>query len=119
MTGIRTYLIAIVAGIVVGVGGVASASSGDSEATRGTALVVDASVARDGRDLVDQRLEAVDAEVRIPRTAAEARTSIRYLDELGHRVVVAGPQATAAAAATGVTAVEALGLQGALAAAGR
>jgi hypothetical protein len=44
----------------------------------------------------------VDAEVRLPRTPAEARTNVRYFDELGYRVVVAGPRAEAAAAAIGV-----------------
>ena len=84
-----------------------------------TALVIDAAAARDGRELVDPRLEDVDAEVRLPRTAAEARTDIRYLAELGKRLVVAGPQSTLAAAGTGVRAVRATGLTQALAVAGR
>jgi hypothetical protein len=119
MTAFGTQIITAFAAIAVAAGGVAGASSGDSSSTPRTALVIDAAAARDGRDLVDPRLEAVDAEVRLPRTAAEARTSVRYLSELGHSIVVAGPQATAAAQATGVTAVKAGGLPGALAAAGR
>ena len=51
-----------------------------------TALVVDAPVARDGRALVDPRLRTIDAAVRLPRSAAEARTDLRYfaaVDEAG------------------------------------
>ena len=44
---------------------------------------------------------------------------MRYLAELGMRVVVAGPQATVAADSAGVAAVKARDLEGALAAAGR
>jgi hypothetical protein len=115
-----TQITALVAALAVAAGGVAGAVSADGDgSSQGTALVVDAAEARDGRELVDPRLEAVDAEVRLPRTAAEARTSVRYLSELGHRVVVAGPQATAAAESSGVAAVKVPGLTGALAAAGR
>ena len=88
----------------------------DSHDPSRSAIVIDAAAARDGRDLVDSRLSDADAEVRLPRTAAEARTDVRYLAELGHRVVVAGPQASAAADATDVAAVRAAGLDGALAA---
>ncbi len=70
-----------------------------------TALVIDASRARDGRELVDPRLRDLDAEVRLPRTSEEARTNVRYFDSLGYRVVVAGPAAGAAATAAGVDAV--------------
>jgi hypothetical protein len=80
-----------------------------------TALVIDADAGRDGRDLVDSRLQDVDAEIRLPRTGAEARTDIRYLDAQGYRLVVAGPHAAAAAAATGVAATRAEGLDQALA----
>ena len=101
-------------------GGVAGITSGDGAgSTPRTALVIDAGAAGDGPDLVDPRLRAVDAEVRLPRTAAEARTNVRYLAELGRRVVVVGPQATAAADSAGVAAVKAPDLEGALAAAGR
>jgi hypothetical protein len=72
--------------------------------------VIDASRARDGRDLVDPRLRDLEAEVRLPRTQDEARTNVRYFDALGYRVVVAGPEASAAAQAVGVDAVRAAGL---------
>src|SRR5215211_4908132 len=83
----------------------------------GSALVIDASLARDGRELVDPRLEDVDADVRLPRSADEARTNVRYFDELDYRVYVAGAQSTAAAEQTGVSASTVDGLDGALAAA--
>ena len=95
-------------------GGSRHGSGGES--TR-TALVIDASQGRDGRELVDPRLRDLDADVRLPRNSEEARTNVRYFDALGYRVVVAGPQASAAARATGVDAVRAAGLPQALAAA--
>ena len=114
-----TQVTALVAAVAVAGGGLAGATSGDSAGSAsGTALVIDAAAARDGRDLVDPRLQDAGAEVRLPRTAEEARASVRYMAELGKRVVVAGPQATAAADSTGVAAVKAGGLTGALAAAG-
>ena len=67
-----------------------------------------------GATLVDSRLENVDAEVRLPRDATEARTNVRYFDELDYRVYVAGAQATGAAADTGVDATPVDGLDGAL-----
>jgi hypothetical protein len=91
------------------IAGTALADSG-GVATPHTALVVDAAVARDGRELVDPRLRELDAELRLPRNAREAATNVRYFDALGYRVVVAGPQAGAAAVATGVPAVRAAGL---------
>ena len=84
-----------------------------------TALVIDASQGRDGRELVDPRLRDLDADVRLPRNSEEARTNVRYFDALGYRVVVAGRQASAAAEATGVDAVRAAGLPQALRAAAR
>jgi hypothetical protein len=78
--------------------------------------VIDASLARDGRELVDPRLKDVDADVRLPRTAEEARTNVRYFDELDYRVYVAGAQATAAAAEAGVDATPVSGLDQAIAA---
>jgi hypothetical protein len=119
MMDLGTQITALLAAAAVTAGGLAGASSGDEAGSASrTALVVDAAAARDGRDLVDPRLDSVDAEVRLPRTAAEARTDVRYLAELGHRIVVAGPQASAAATSAGVDAVRATGLSGALAAAG-
>jgi hypothetical protein len=78
--------------------------------------VIDADAGRDGRELVDPRLRDVDAEVRLPRTDAEARTNLRYLDAQGYRLVVAGRRAGAAAAVTGVAATRAADLGQALAA---
>jgi hypothetical protein len=92
-----------------------SGSVGSGDSTR-TALVIDASQGRDGRELVDPRLRDLDADVRLPRNSEEARTNVRYFDALGYRVVVAGPQASAAAQTTGVDAVRAAGLPQALAA---
>jgi hypothetical protein len=84
-----------------------SAAAGSGAATADsahTALVIDARLARDGRELVDSRLRELDAELRLPRTTAEAETDLRYLAAQGYRLVVAGPHAQAAAAATGVPA---------------
>ena len=81
--------------------------------------MIDAPAARDGRDLVDARLRATDAEIRLPRTSAEARTNVRYFAAQGYRVVVAGSRASAAADATGVDAVQVPDLSGALAAVSR
>ena len=105
-----TIAVAIASGAVLDAGAV-----GPSEVPPPTALVIDAPLARDGRELVDARLKAVDAEVRLPRNATEARTNVRYLNELGYRVVVAGPEATAAADGTGVGATRLAGLDAALA----
>jgi hypothetical protein len=123
MTGIGTQIATVVAAAAVAAGSLfgggasgysSSASAGDPKPA---ALVIDASLARDGRTLVDPRLEDVDAEVRLPRTGREARTNVRYFDELGYRVFVAGPHAAAAAEGTGVDATEVDGLAGALGAA--
>jgi hypothetical protein len=117
MTFLGTYIAAVLAAGAVATGAVFGAEAGaggDSGAP--TALVIDASLARDGRELVDQRLQDVDAEVRLPRNAEEARINVRYFDELDYRVYVAGARATEAARATGVDAIEADGLDAALAA---
>jgi hypothetical protein len=120
MMELGTQLAALVTATAVAAGGVAGVTSGDGAgSTSPTALVIDADAATDGRDLVDPRLRDTDAEVRLPRTAAEARTNVLYLAELGKRVVVAGPHATDAADSTGVAAVTARDVEGALAAAGR
>jgi hypothetical protein len=101
-------------------GGLLGADSSDRAGSPPrTALVIDAAAARDGRDLVDARLRAIDAELRLPRTPSEATTNVRYFATQGYRVVVAGPRAGAAADAAGVAAVHAPGLTGALAAVGR
>jgi hypothetical protein len=80
-----------------------------------TALVVDAPAARDGRALVDPRLHAIQADVRLPRSAAEARTDLRYFAVQGYdRVIVAGPRSTAAADEAAISAVRTAGLASAL-----
>jgi hypothetical protein len=96
MTAIRTSLATLLV-VALAAGG---AVAGGGDGTR-TALVIDASLARDGRELVDPRLEETAAEVRLPRTPDEARTNVRYFAELGYQVVVAGPDARAAAKAAG------------------
>lgn len=96
-------------------GGVLAGGS-DDPAGR-TALVIDASAGRDGRDLVDGRLRAANAEIRLPRSSAEATSDVRYLAAQGYRVIVAGPLASEAARTTGVDALRAADLSGALRAA--
>jgi hypothetical protein len=100
---------AVAAGAVLG----AEASTGE-EAAQPTALVIDSSFASHGRQLVDPRLDGVNAEVRLPRDSAEARTNVRYFDALGYRVYVAGARSAEAAEQTGVDATEVDGLDGAL-----
>jgi hypothetical protein len=100
MTGIITTVGTLLAAGVLAAGG-SLGSTDDGHHTR-TALVIDASQARDGRELVDPRLRDLDAEVRLPRTSSEAQTNVRYFDALGYRVIVSGPQATAAADEVGL-----------------
>ena len=69
-----------------------------------------------GRPLVPARVGAPDSEVRLPRTAAEAATNVRYFAAQGYRVVVAGRLAATAADAAGVDAARAPDLTSALAA---
>jgi hypothetical protein len=115
MTGLTGIVTAIVAAAGVALSGTAG-SDGDSVGASAprTALVIDSSAARDGRELIDPRLRDTDAEVRLPRDAREARTNVRYFDELGYRVVVVGARSEAAADATGVEAVHAADLPRAL-----
>jgi hypothetical protein len=115
MTPIGTHIAAVLAAGTVAAGAVlgAEASTGE-QASQPTALVIDASLARDGRELVDPRLETVTAEVRLPRDEREARTNVRYFDALDYQVYVAGAHAAAAAESTGVPATEVDGLDGAL-----
>jgi hypothetical protein len=114
MTGVGSTIAAFFAGAAVAVGGVLAGGS-DGSAPH-TALVIDAGAGRDGRELVDARLRAADAEVRLARTSSEASTDVRYFAAQGYRVIVVGPLATDAAAATGVRGVRAGDLAGALAA---
>jgi hypothetical protein len=116
MTEIGTQILAFLGAAAVAAGGLMGASSDPDRQTR-TALVVDAALARDGRELVDAQLRDAADELRVPRTAEEARTDVRYLAASGHRLVVAGPQARAAAA--GRPAERAATVAGAVAAAGR
>jgi hypothetical protein len=97
MTSIATGLASLAAAVGALAVGAALAPGADHPAPR-TAIVIDAPAARDGRALVDPRLRAVDAVVRLPRDAAEARTDVRYFAAQGYdRIVVAGPRSTAAA----------------------
>jgi hypothetical protein len=118
MTLIGTHIAAVLAAGAVAAGAVfgAEASTG-ADAAQPTALVIDSALASHGSELVDPRLDDVDAAVRLPRNADEARTNVRYFDALDYHVYVAGARSTAAAAATGVDATEVDGLGGALAAA--
>jgi hypothetical protein len=99
MTGIGTQIVALIGATAVAAGGVLGPGTDDAAPESRTALVVDAALARDGRELVDARLRGAADELRLPRTAAEARTDVRYLAASGHRLVVAGPMASAAAGA--------------------
>jgi hypothetical protein len=96
--------------------GLIESGSGPTPLGPPNALIVDAAAGREGRELVDPRPRTADAEVRLPRTAAEARTNVRYFDAQGYRVVVAGPKAREAAASAGVPAVTASGVRDAIAA---
>jgi hypothetical protein len=121
MTSIGTALAgalaagAVAVGSAFGAGGGAD-TAGGGEKTERNALVIDQSLASDGRELVDARLEGVDAEVRVPRNATEADTNVRYFERLGYTVIVSGENATAAAESTGEPAVYAGGLGEAIAA---
>ena len=114
MTVIGTHIAGALVAAAVAAGSVFAAQSGED--TKPTALVIDASLASHGRELVDPRLEDVDAEVRLPRNAEEAATNVRYFDDLGYRVVVAGSNATGAAEGSGEPAVYTSGLAEAVAA---
>ena len=113
MTFIGNHITTVLAACVLATGSLFAAGSDDQN--RPTALVIDASLASHGRELVDPRLKDVDADVRLPSNATEARTNVRYFDALGYKVYVAGSDASAAAEATGVDATDTGGLDGALA----
>jgi hypothetical protein len=102
MTGMGTAIVSVLTAGLVAAGSLLGSGSSTHE-TR-TALVIDAALARDGRDLVAPRLRALDAELRLPRSATEARTDVRYFAAQGYRLMVAGPDSRAAAKATGVRA---------------
>jgi hypothetical protein len=111
-----TSIGAITATFLAGAAAGGALAAGDNADSPRTALVIDAAVARDGRELVDDRLRATGVELRVPRTAAEARTNVRYLAAADYRLVVAGPQASAAADAAKVDALRARDRAAALAA---
>jgi hypothetical protein len=90
--------------------------AGSAAAETRTAIVIDASLGSHGRDLVDDRLEGLDAEVRLPRDRFEAATDVRYFDRLGYTVVVAGERSTRAAEDAGEPAVYAGSVRTAVAA---
>jgi hypothetical protein len=115
MTGLASALVSLAAAGALAAGGVL-APGADRPAPR-TALVIDAPAARDGRALVDPRLRAIEADVRLPRSADEARTDVRYFAAQDYdRVIVVGPRSTAAVADARVAGVRAADLSGALAA---
>ena len=101
MTGLGTSIASALAAGLVAVGGLVGSGSGSgSEAgTQRTALVMDAALGRDGRQLVAPQLRGLHAELRLPRTTAEAETDLRYFAAQGYRLTVAGPDAQAAARA--------------------
>jgi hypothetical protein len=105
MTGIATTLGGLLAAGVLGAGTLFGGGPDSATAESRTAIVIDASLASHGRDLVDDRLEGLGAEVRLPRDRFEAATDVRYFDKLGYTVVVAGDRATRAAEDAGEPAV--------------
>jgi hypothetical protein len=103
MTGMATTLTSALVAGVVAAGSLVGAGTGGTR----TAVVIDAALARDGRELVAPHLRGLDAELRIPRTEAEAETDLRYFAKQGYRVVAVGPKSRAAAAAAGLRTVKA------------
>jgi hypothetical protein len=117
MTRIATHIAAVLTAGALAAGAVFGAEASTGKDAQPTALVIDSSLVGHGRQLVDPRLDDVDAAVRLPRNAEEARTNVRYFDALDYRVYVAGAQATAAVEQTGADATEFDGLEAALIAA--
>jgi hypothetical protein len=115
MTTLASSIVALLGAGALAAGGIAAEGSGP--AAPRTAVVVDAAAARDGRELVDERLRTLDAAVRLPRTQAEAETNVRLFASQGYRVVVAGGLARRAARAADVAVVAAPDLDGVVAAA--
>jgi hypothetical protein len=102
MTGLATALTSALAAGLIAAAGLVGGGTTDRPTQR--ALVIDASVARDGRDLISPDLRTRGAELRLPRTASEAETDLRYLAARGYRLEVAGPVSSAAAETAGVAA---------------
>jgi hypothetical protein len=120
MTSIASALASLAAAGALAASSVFGAGVPAHHPPQRTALVIDAAAARDGRALVNPRLRTVAADVRLPRTADEARTDVRYFAAQGYeRVIVAGPRSTAAAHDAHVAALAAGDLPAALAAAER
>jgi hypothetical protein len=117
MTLIGTHIAAVLTAGAVAAGAVFGAEASTGQDAQPTALVIDSSLASHGRELVDPRLDDIDAAVRLPRNADEARTNVRYFDALDYRVYVTGARSTAAAERAGVNVTAVDGLDGALAAA--
>ena len=84
---------------VLAAAGALSAPAATRGPDRPAALVVDAQLGRDGRELVAPALRDAGVTLRLPRTAREARVDVRYLVASGHDVTVVGPQSIAAAGA--------------------
>ncbi len=118
MTLIGRQIAAVLTAGAVAAGAVFGAEASTGADAQRAALVIDSSLASHGSELVDPRLDDVDAAVRLPRNADEARTNVRYFDALDYRVYVVGARSTAAAERTGVDATVVDGLDGALAAPG-
>ena len=121
MTAPGALVAAIVAAAAAAVTGglLGGDSPGQSDTRSRTALVIDAALARDGRDLVEPRLRKTDAEIRLPRTRAEALTDVRYFAAQDRRLVVAGPHSRAATKAAALSAARAPSIAEALAVAAR
>ena len=104
MTASISAIATVLAAGVVALGGAFDGDSGGSPESGPRALVIDAALARDGRDLLDPRLRDAGVELRVPRDAEEARLNVHYFAELDADLVVAGPDASAAAEAAHVSA---------------
>ncbi|MEA2278851.1 MAG: hypothetical protein QOI62_3832 [Solirubrobacteraceae bacterium] len=119
MTSLSASIGALLAAGALAVAGLLGAGP-DRPASPRVALVVDAGLARHGRALLDPRLRSVRADLRLPRTVAEARTDVRYLVAGGDAVVVvAGPRSIRAASDTRARVLRAADLAAALRAVGR
>jgi hypothetical protein len=99
MTASISAIATVLAAGAVALGGAFDGGSDGSTEGRRQALVIDAGLARDGRDLLDPRLRDAGVELRVPRDAEEARMNVRYFAESGADLVVAGPDSAAAAEA--------------------
>ena len=96
MTGIGTQIVALIGAATVAAGGLLGAGGGSTgrRARRSWSIPRSPATAASSwtRACATPRTSCVSPDRR------EARTDVRYLEASGHRVVVAGPQASAAAA---------------------